>query len=216
MTRGPRVRAPGGGRKRLTESQPGIEDALDGMVEPVTRGDPMSPLQWTTKSVRHLADALVVLGFQISSMSVRNLLLRMGYSLQATAKVLEGADHPDRDDQFRYITALVARFQARGQPVTSCDAKKKEQVGRYFNGGREWQPKGQPVPVKDHDFPDSDMPKAVPYGVYDLTGNTGWASVGLSSDTAEFAVNTIRTWWHRMDRAAHPNAKRLLITVDAG
>lgn len=211
-----RVRAPGGGRKALTESQPGLEDALDGLVEPETRGDPMCRLRWTTKSVQNLAQALTAMGFRISGMTVYNMLRGMGYSLQGTAKTLEGSHHPDRDDQFRYIAGLVARFQAKGQPVTSCDAKKKEQVGQYANEGKEWQPKGQPVPVKDHDFPDPDMPKAVPYGVYDITANKGWVSVGISSDTAEFAVNSIRNWWHRMGRTAYPNAHELLITVDAG
>jgi hypothetical protein len=211
-----RVRASGAGRKPVTESQPGIEDALDGLVEPVTRGDPMSPLRWTTKSVQNLAGALKVLGFEVSGMTVYKMLRGMGYSLQGNAKTLEGAGHPDRDDQFRYIASLVARFQAKGQPVTSCDAKKKEQVGQYSSPGREWQPKGRPVPVKDHDFPDPNMPKAVPYGVYDITANQGWVSVGISADTAEFAVNSIRSWWHRMGRDAYPNARELLITVDAG
>jgi hypothetical protein len=211
-----RVRARDAGRKSLSESQPGIEDALDGLVEPVTRGDPMSPLRWTTKSVQKLALALRVLGFQVSGMTVYNMLRGLGFSMQGTAKTLEGSDHPDRDDQFRYIAGLAARFQAEGQPVTSCDAKKKELVGQYANTGQEWQPKGQPVPVKDHDFPDPDMPKAVPYGVYDIAANEGWVSVGVSADTAEFAVNSIRNWWHRMGRATYPRATELLITVDAG
>jgi len=211
-----RVRMPGGGRKTLEETQPGIKDALDALVEPETRGDPMCPLRWTSKSVHKLAGTLTMLGFRVSNMTVYNMLREMGYSLQGTAKVLEGTNHPDRDDQFRYIASLVTLFQGRGQPVTSCDAKKKEQVGQYANEGREWHPKGQPVPVKDHDFPDPDMPKAVPYGVYDVTANNGWVSVGISADTAEFAVNSIRAWWHRMGRVAYPNAKELLITVDAG
>jgi hypothetical protein len=211
-----RVRAAGGGRKPLTESQPGLEEALDALVEPVTRGDPMSQLRWTTKSVQNLAGALVVLGFTVSGMTVYNMLRGMGYSLQGTSKALEGSGHPDRDDQFRYIAALVGRLQAAGQPVVSCDAKKKEQVGQYANAGREWQPKGQPVPVRDHDFPDPNMPKATPYGVYDIAGNEGWVCVGLSADTAEFAVNSLRTWWHKMGRDAYPNARELLVTVDAG
>jgi transposase len=211
-----RIRAVGGGRKRLTETQPGIEDALDALVEPVTRGDPMSPLRWTTKSVQNLANELVSAGFKVSGMSVYKMLRAKGFSLQGTSKTLEGSSHPDRDDQFRYIAGLVSRFQAAGQPATSCDAKKKEKIGQYANGGREWQPKGQPVPVKDHDFPDPDLPKAVPYGVYDMTDNSGFVSVGISADTAEFAVNSIGTWWHGMGRAAYPNARELLITVDAG
>lgn len=211
-----RVRARGAGRKPLTESQPGVEEALDTLVEPVTRGDPISPLRWTTKSVQKLAQALGERDFKISGMTVYNMLRRMGFSMQGTAKTLEGTDHPDRDDQFRYIASLVARFQAARQPVTSCDTKKKEQVGQYANDGREWQPKGQPVPVKDHDFPDPNMPKAVPYGVYDITANQGWVSVGISADTAEFAVNSIRTWWHKMGRSAYPDARELLITVDSG
>ena len=149
-------------------------------------------------------------------MTVYNMLRGMGFSMQGTVKTLEGSDHPDRDDQFRYIAGLVTQFQAGGQPVTSCDAKKKELVGQYANAGQEWQPKGQPIPVKDHDFPDPEMPKAVPYGVYDITENQGWVSVGISADTAEFAVNSIRNWWHRMGRAAYPQARELLITVDAG
>lgn len=211
-----RVRAPGAGRKPITESQSGIDDALDRLVEPVTRGDPMSPLRWTTKSVQNLAGALKVLGFEVSGMTVYKMLRGMGYSLQGNAKTLEGTDNPDRDDQFRYIARLVDRFQTKGQPVTSCDAKKKEKVGQYANPGQEWLPKGQPVPAKDHDFPDPDMPKAVPYGVYDITTNQGWVSVGISADTAEFAVNGVRTWWHKMGRDAYPNARELLITVDAG
>ena len=211
-----RVRASGGGRKRLAESQPGLEDALDRLVEPETRGDPMCRLRWTTKSVQKLADALATQGFRISGMTVYNMLRGMGFSLQGTAKTLEGSDHPDRDDQFRYIADLVARFQAKEQPVTSCDAKKKENVGQYANAGREWHSKGQPVPVKDHDFPNPDMPKAVPYGVYDITANEGWVSVGISADTAEFAVNSIRNWWNGMGRAAYPGARELLITVDSG
>jgi hypothetical protein len=211
-----RVRASGGGRRTLVESQPGVEGALDRLVEPVTRGDPMSPLRWTTKSVKNLAEALGSQGFTISGMTVYNMLRGMGYSLQRTAKTIEGSSHPDRDDQFRYIARLAAAFQAKGLPVTSCDAKKKEQVGQYANQGREWQPKGGPVPVKDHDFPDKDLPKAVPYGVYDVFGNEGWVSVGISADTAEFAVNSIRTWWHRMGRVAYPRAGELLITVDSG
>lgn len=211
-----RVRAPGAGRKRLSESQPGLEDALDGLVEPVTRGDPERPLRWTTKSVQNLAQALVVLGFQVSGMTVYNMLRGMGFSLQAPSKTLEGSGHPDRDDQFRYIAGLAAQFQAVGQPVTSCDAKKKEQVGQYSNGGREWHPKGEPVPVKDHDFPDPNLPKAVPYGVYDIAANQGWVSVGISADTAEFAANSISTWWHKMGRATYPEARELLITVDSG
>jgi len=211
-----RVRARGGGRKRVEESQPGIDDALDGLVEPVTRGDPMSPLRWTTKSVQNLAGALAVLGFRVSGMTVYNMLRAKGFSLQGVAKSLEGSGHPDRDDQFRYIANLVTLFQARGQPVTSCDAKKKEQVGQYANAGREWNPKGGPPLAKDHDFPDPDLPKAVPYGVYDITANEGWVSVGISADTAEFAVNSIRTWLHRMGRQKYPYLKELMVTVDSG
>lgn len=211
-----RVRAAGAGRKPVRESQAGVEEALDELVEPVTRGDPMSSLRWTTKSVRKLADALRDQGFTITGVTVHKMLREMGYSLQGDAKTLEGSDNPDRDDQFRYIARLVAVFQAKGQPVTSCDAKKKEKVGQYANPGREWQPTGRPALVKDHDFPDPDMPKAVPYGVYDITTDKGWVSVGISADTAEFAVNSIRTWWHTMGRATYPDARELLITVDSG
>jgi hypothetical protein len=149
-------------------------------------------------------------------MTVYNMLRGMGFSLQGTVKTLEGSSHPDRDDQFRHIAGLVARFQAKGQPMTSCDAKKKELIGQYFNGGREWQPKGMPVPVKDHDFPDPNMPKATPYGVYDITANEGLVCVGISADTAEFAVNSVRTWLHEMGRVAYPNMRGFLITVDSG
>jgi hypothetical protein len=197
-------------------AQPGLAAAVDSLVEPESRGDPMCSLRWTTKSTRKLSEELGRLGFQASHTTVRGVLSDMGYSLQATAKTIEGAEHPDRDAQFRYIAALVGAFQGDGQPVVSVDAKKKELVGRYANAGQEWHPAGQPVHVRDHDFPDPHMPKAVPYGVYDITGNEGWVTVGMSADTAEFAVSTIERWWEKMGSAAYPDARQVLITADAG
>ena len=211
-----RARASGGGRKAAEVAQPGLASALDSLVEPETRGDPMCALRWTTKSTRHLSDQLNEMGFTTSHTSVRWMLLEAGYSLQGTAKTIEGTQHPDRDAQFRYIAELVKAFQADGEPVISVDAKKKEQVGQYANPGQEWHPKGRPIHVKDHDFPDPAVPKAVPYGVYDLAGNEGWVTVGMSADTAEFAVASIERWWEKMGSVAYPNARKLLITADAG
>jgi hypothetical protein len=211
-----RTRAPGAGRKPAEVAQPGLAAAVDSLVEPESRGDPMCSLRWTTKSTRKLSEELDRLGFQASHTTVRGVLSDMGYSLQATAKTIEGAEHPDRDAQFRYIAALVSTFQDDGQPVISVDAKKKELVGRYANAGKEWHPSGQPVHVRDHDFPDPHMPKAVPYGVYDITGNEGWVTVGMSADTAEFAVSTIERWWEKMGSVAYPDARQVLITADAG
>lgn len=211
-----RVRRPGAGRPPVEVSQPGIVEALDALVEPGTRGDPMSPLRWTTKSTRNLAAELGRVGFTCSYAVVGSLLKSMGYSLQGTAKTLEGAGHPDRDAQFRYLAGLVAGYQGSGHPVVSVDTKKKEMVGRYDNPGVTWRPAGDPVRVADHDFPDPDLPKAVPYGIYDLTADEGWVSVGMSADTGDFAVNSLRTWWTTMGRNAYPQARRLLITADAG
>jgi len=214
-----RVRREGGGRPALIDLDPDLLTDLDDLVEPDARGDPMSPLRWTLKSTRKLAEALVAMGHQVSHSTVHALLGDMGYSLQATAKTVEGAQHPDRNAQFTHINATAKAFLAAGQPVVSVDCKKKELVGAgpgYRNAGREWQPEGKPNKAGVHDFPDPDMPKAVPYGVYDLGANEGWMSVGDDHDTAAFAVNAIRRWWQTMGAERYPKAKRLLVTADAG
>jgi hypothetical protein len=200
----------------VAEARPGYTEALDSLVEPESRGDPTCNLRWTTKSTRNLAEEMGRLGFSTSHTTVAGQLEGMGYSLQAPSKTEEGKNHPDRDAQFRYIAARVAEHQAEGQPVISIDTKKKELIGNYDNGGREYQPKGDPVRVKDHDFPDPNVPKAVPYGIYDQTRNEGWMTVGKSADTAEFAVSSIERWWEKMGSEAYPGASRLLITADAG
>jgi Rhodopirellula transposase DDE domain len=211
-----RVRRPGGGRKSVIETDPGVVAALLGLVEPQERGDPMSPLRWTTKSLRRLAAELGRQGHRIGVDTVAELLRREGFSLQANAKTLEGRQHPDRDGQFRYIAEQVAGYQATADPVISVDAKKKELVGEYRNPGRRWRPKGAPVAVRDHDFAEDDTPRAAPYGVYDLAANTGWVNVGTDHDTAAFAVESIRRWWRGTGAADYPHATRLLITADAG
>jgi hypothetical protein len=211
-----RVRRPGGGRKKATEVDPDLLVVLDSLVEPGSRGDPMSPLRWTAKSTRTLAAELKRLGHQASADLVHRLLRSMGYSLQANAKVTEGAQHPDRDGQFRYINAQAAEHLAAGQPVISIDCKKKENVGDYANGGAEWEPQGDPTRVGTHDFPDPEVPKAIPYGVYDIASNQGWVNVGDDHDTPAFAVASIARWWERMGRARYPDADRLMITADAG
>jgi hypothetical protein len=212
----PRIRRPGGGRYSIAEADGTLIRDLKRLIDPATRGDPMSPLLWTCKSTRTLADALIELGHDLSHQTVGRLLIDLGYSLQANRKTEEGKDHPDRDAQFEHINAQVRSFQRRGQPVVSVDTKKKEIVGNYKNPGREWEPKGQPRRVKSKDFPDKQLGKVAPYGVYDLTANEGWVSVGISHDTAEFAVESVRRWWYRMGRAVYPGAKELLITADAG
>ncbi len=212
-----RVRREGGGRPRLIDVDPDLLTDLDDLVEPGSRGDPMSPLRWTLKSTRQLAGALKDMGHQVSSWTVGQLLHGMGYSLQATSKTVEGAQHPDRNAQFEYINRLAGEYLAAGEPVISVDCKKKELVnGRKANGGREWQPEGEPERVDVHDFPDPEIPKAIPYGVFDVGANEGWVSVGDHHDTGAFAVNTIRCWWQTMGRARYPNATRLLITADSG
>ena len=211
-----RVRRPGGGRKKATEVDPDLLVVLDSLVEPESRGDPMSPLRWTAKSTRTLAAELKRLGHQASADLVHRLLRYMGYSLQANAKVTEGAQHPDRDGQFRYINAQAGDHLAANQPVISIDCKKKENVGDYANGGAEWEPGGDPTRVGTHDFPDPEVPKAIPYGVYDLANNEGWVNVGDDHDTPAFAVASIARWWERMGRARYPEADRLMITADAG
>jgi len=211
-----RVRRAGAGRKKLIELDPGLLPALLALVEPDMRGDPMSPLRWTTKSTRTLAAELTASGHRISAPLVGDLLRDNDFSLQANAKVLEGAQHPDRDGQFRYINAQAGEHQAAGQPVVSMDAKKKELVGQYKNAGRQWLRAGQPVRVDCHDFPGDAVGKALPYGIYDVTANTGWVNVGTDHDTAEFAVESLRRWWNAIGHDAYPQATRLLITVDAG
>src|SRR5262249_3368008 len=188
----PRIRRPGGGPKRLTETDPGLLGALEALVDPLTRGDPDSPLRWTCKSTRRLAEELARQGHPVCPRSVAALLREAGYSLQANRKAREGAAHPDRNAQFEYINSQVAALQRRGQPVVSVDTKKKELVGDFKNGGREWQPQGEPEEVRVHDFQDQQLGKAIPYGVYDITHNQGWVSVGVDHDTAFFAARSIR------------------------
>ncbi len=211
-----RVRKPGGGRKDITEYQPEILEKLEALVDPVTRGDPRSPLRWTCKSTRQLAQELERKGYSISNVTVADLLHRLGYSLQANAKTLEGASHPDRDAQFQYINAQVKAFLRRHQPVISVDTKKKELVGQFKNGGQEWQPKGDPERVEIHDFASPDFPKVIPYGVYDIGKNMGWVNVGMDHDTASFAVASIRRWWLAMGQQIYPRATDLLICADCG
>jgi hypothetical protein len=211
-----RVRAPGGGRKPATENDPGLAPALRTLVDPQTRGDPTSPLVWTTKSTRSLADALAGGGHPVSDRTVARMLRAQGFSLQANAKVTEGRQHVDRDAQFGYLNAAVVEHLAVGAPVVSVDTKKKELVGEFHNGGREYQPQGSPVRVNVHDFPDKELGKAIPYGIYDLAADTGWVNVGTDHDTAAFAVESIRRWWDDAGRAAYPGARRLLITADSG
>jgi hypothetical protein len=211
-----RQRHPGAGRKRADQVDPELTAALERLVEPETRGDPQSPLRWTCKSTRILAEELRAQKHSVGATTVRHLLKEAGYSLQANRKTREGTSHPDRDAQFRYINRRVTMQQRQGQPTVSVDTKKKEVVGNLKNPGRTWRPKRKPVEVNMHDFPDPKKGKAVPYGVYDLGRNEAWVSVGISSDTAEFAVESIRRWWKRLGRGRYPEAKRLLITADSG
>ena len=211
-----RQRAVGGGDIKAEVKQPGLLEALDELVNPETRGNPMSYLRWTSKSTAKLADDLVRQGFKITDDTVGRILRSLGYSLQAPAKEKEGTAHPDRDAQFRYLNDQVTRFATAAQPVISVDTKKKELVGEYKNGGREYQPTGEPERTKTHDFIDKELGRAVPYGVYDVMNDEGWVSVGDSADTASFAVEAIRRWWHSMGRPRFPEATKLLITADAG
>jgi hypothetical protein len=214
---GGRVRGPGAGRKRAIDQDPKLLRALDALVDRESRGDPESPLQWTCKSTRQLAQALTAAGHPTSHVRVGELLRdQLGFRLQANAKVKEGQQHPDRDAQFRYINEQVRRHLRAGQPVLSIDAKKKELIGEYKAVGREWEPKGQPVSVASHDFPDPKVPRAYPYGVYDVKANQGFVSVGRDRETAAFAAETLRRWWRKVGQVAYPKAKRLLICADAG
>jgi hypothetical protein len=213
---GRRVRQPGGGRKPLTESDPTIVSALEALVEPHTRGDPQSPLRWTCKSTRQLAAELGRQGHPVGYRSVAMLLHEAGYSLQANRKTREGNQHPDRNAQFEFINGQAQRFQRRRLPVISIDTKKKELIGDFKNSGREWRPHGEPEPVRVHDFVDKTLGKAIPYGVYDVTNNQGWVSVGIDHDTAAFAAASIRRWWQEMGAARYPRADRLMITADGG
>ena len=207
------IRQKGGGRKKASLKDPDLLLDLEKLLEPVTRGDPQSPLRWTCKSVRNLADELRAQGHEVSHMLVAELLHEQKYSLQANRKTKEGSSHPDRNAQFEYINAKATEFLNRGQPAISVDTKKKEQVGEYKNGGREWRPKGQPEPVQMHDF---GKQKDAPYGVYDLGQNAGWVSVGTDDDTSAFAVESIRRWWNMMGRETYPGTRQLLITADSG
>jgi hypothetical protein len=204
------------GPKRLRERDPDLLEMLDRLVEPDTRGDPESPLRWTCKSTRELAQALTAAGHPVSDDTVGRLLKQQGYRLQRTVKTLEGAWHPDRDGQFRYLNEQARSHLAAGQPVVSVDAKKKELVGRFANGGREWQLSGEPERVNVQDFPDPQLGRAIPYGVYDVGANRGWVGVGTDHDTAAFAVQTLRRWWQQVGRVAYPQADRLLVCADAG
>lgn len=211
-----RQRRRGGGRKRVEETDPQVVAALESLVDPATRGDPESLLRWTTKSTRHLADALTQMGHQVSAWTAARLLKAANYRLQANAKTREGARHPDRDAQFRHINAAAAAFIADGQPVISCDTKKKELVGDFKRAGREYEPSGEPTKVNTYDFPTDAIGKAIPYGVYDVAANAGWVSVGDDHDTPAFAVAAIRTWWNTFGKARYRAATKLLITADAG
>jgi hypothetical protein len=215
-SKGRRIRRTGGGRHRLASSDLNLLKDLGDLVDPATRGDPMSPLLWTCKSTRHLARALSTEGHDVSHQTVARLLAESGYNLQANRKSEEGKDHPDRNAQFEHINGKVRSFQRRGQPVVSVDTKKKELVGNYKNPGQEWEPQGQPRRVKSKDFPDKELGKVAPYGVYDLTANEGWVNVGITHDTAEFAVESIRRWWYRMGHQVYPEATELMVTADSG
>jgi len=211
-----RVRRTGAGPPRLEDRQPGLKAALESLAEPTSRGDPESPLRWTCKGVRRLAAALKKQGFCAGRQKVSELLADLGYSLQGNRKTQEGGSHPDRNAQFQHIARKTRAFLKAGDPVISVDTKKKELVGNYKNGGREWCPAGEPTEVKVHDFVDKTLGRAIPYGVFDLAANAGWVSVGCDHDTAAFAVATIRAWWNHMGRKRYPKAKRLLITADGG
>jgi len=213
-----RQRRVGGGRKRLAEEQPEIVEAIEKIVDPATRGDPMAPLKWSSKSLSKISAELSQQGWSVSEKTIRRILYDdLQYSLQGLQKSKEGArQHPDRDQQFQYLSRRCRQFQERGQPVISVDAKKKELIGDFKNGGREWQPQGKPETVRVHDFEDKQLGKGIPYGIYDTGRNEGWVSVGVEHDTAQFAVSSIRNWWLHMGQKVYPHARELLITADAG
>jgi len=211
-----RNRLAGGGRKKLEQTDSGLAKALDRLVDPTTRGDPMRPLRWTCKSTATLAAQLTAAGHPVGPRTIATMLKNLDYSLQSGRKTKEGSDHPKRDAQFNHLDRKVRGYLRAGNPVISVDTKKKELVGNFLNKGREWQPKGCPVEVNVHDFQDKQLGKVAPYGVYDVAANQGWVSVGIDHDTAEFAVSTIRKWWYNMGRALYPTATRLLITADSG
>lgn len=211
-----RIRLPGAGRKKIAEKDPSLVDDLDALIEPTTRGDPESPLRWTSKSTENLARELQAEGHEASASSIGRILHAQGYSLQAPAKQREGKQHPDRDAQFKHINTTTWDFQQRKQPVISVDTKKKELVGEHENAGREWHAKSSPPKVLVHDFPEKNVGKAIPYGVYDIARDEGWVNVGIDHDTAEFAAESIRRWWQQMGKNAYPKAQELYIVADAG
>jgi hypothetical protein len=211
-----RSRRPGAGRPKAEDARPGLKEALDGLLEEGKRGDPMSAVTWNILSLRDIARQMAVLGFGVSKDAIARLMHADGYSLQGMSRVLEGSQHPDRDAQFRHVNAMIAEFTAAGDPAVSVDAKKKEQLGPYHRAGRSWRGKGDPVKVRDHDFPDFEAGKIAPYGVYDIAANTGFVSVGTSHDTAAFAVGALRRWWRAEGSLRYPGARRLLVTCDAG
>src|SRR5436305_5720703 len=211
-----RIRRVGGGRKRNVSKDPSLREDLERLVEPVTRGDPQSPLRWTSKSVRKLAKELQHLGHRVSHELVSELLHGLGYSLQVSRKTREGGEHPDRDGQFEHLNAQAAAFRVAGEPAVCGGAEKKELVGDFRTAWREWHPQGEAEQVRVYDFPIKGLGRATPYGVYDLTRNAGWVNVGIDHDTAAFAVQSIRSWWHEVGRAQYPQAKRLLISADGG
>ena len=211
-----RIRRPGGGRRRATDNDPKLIEALEALIEPMTRGDPESPLRWTCKSTHRLAEELTQQDHSIGPRTVAKLLRESGYSLQANRKTREGKQHPDRNAQFEYINEQVQLFQRRRKPTISVDTKKKELVGDFANRGREWRPEGKPEEVRVHDFKDKELGKAIPYGVYDMIHNEGWVSVGIDHDTAQFAARSIRQWWEEMGAKRFPRARHLLITADGG
>jgi len=211
-----KIRAGGGGRKHILDKDPDIGLELDKLIEPSTRGDPESLLLWTSKSTYKLAESLSASGHKVSQTSVHKMLVAKGYSLQSNRKKLEGNQHPDRDAQFNYINNCAKRFQIKNCPVLSIDTKKKESIGNYKNNGKEYCEKGKPISVKTHDFPNKELGKVSPYGIYDIGRNEGWVNVGISSDTAEFAVNSIRTWWYVMGKEIYKNADSIMVTADCG
>lgn len=210
------IRKKGGGRKKLTELDGTLLQDLESLIDPLTRGDPESPLRWTCKSTQRLSEEMKLKGHRVSARKIAELLYDLEYSLQANAKTKEGTSHPDRNAQFEYINTLVKTFQKNGMPVISVDSKKKELVGNFKTNGKEWQPKGEPEEVRVHDFEDKELGKAIPFGIYDITRNEGWVTVGIDHDTSEFAVDTIYQWWKKMGKPAYPNATELLITADGG